>query len=41
MVIVLHPRALLPSGGGVCIGDTFLVMDKYHVPCGRARRVWW
>jgi Xaa-Pro aminopeptidase len=28
MVIVLHPHVLLPSGGGVWIGDTFLVTKE-------------
>lgn len=28
MVIVLHPHVLLPSGGGVWIGDTFLVTNE-------------
>lgn len=28
MVIVIHPHVLLPSGGGVWIGNTFLVTEK-------------
>jgi Xaa-Pro aminopeptidase len=27
MVIVIHPHVLLPSGGGVWIGETFLITD--------------
>ena len=27
MIIVLHPHALLPSGGGVWIGETFVVTN--------------
>lgn len=32
MIIVVHPHVLLPSGGGVWIGDTFLVTDGGPVP---------
>jgi Xaa-Pro aminopeptidase len=28
MIIVLHPHLLLPSGGGVWIGETFLVTNE-------------
>lgn len=32
MVIVVHPHVLLPSGGGVWIGNTFLVTDDGPQP---------
>lgn len=32
MIIVVHPHVLLPSGGGVWIGDTFLVTDQGPLP---------
>jgi Xaa-Pro aminopeptidase len=32
MVIVLHPHVLLPSGGGVWIGETFLVTKDGPIP---------
>lgn len=32
MVIVLHPHVLLPSGGGVWIGDTFLITKEGPLP---------
>jgi Xaa-Pro aminopeptidase len=32
MIIVLHPHVLLPSGGGVWIGETFLVTEHGPVP---------
>jgi Xaa-Pro aminopeptidase len=32
MIIVLHPHVLLPSGGGVWIGETFLVTQDGPVP---------
>ena len=32
MIIVVHPHVLLPSGGGVWIGDTFLVTDGRSRP---------
>ena len=32
MVIVLHPHVLLPSGGGVWIGDTFLITEEGPLP---------
>lgn len=32
MIIVLHPHVLLPSGGGVWIGETFLVTEDGPVP---------
>ena len=32
MIIVLHPHVLLPSGGGVWIGETFLVTENGSVP---------
>jgi Xaa-Pro aminopeptidase len=32
MVIVLHPHVLLPFGGGVWIGDTFLITQEGPLP---------
>ena len=32
MIIVLHPHVLLPSGGGVWIGETFLVTNEGPEP---------
>jgi Xaa-Pro aminopeptidase len=38
MIIVLHPHVLLPSGGGVWIGETFLVTKDGPVPLQRSPR---
>ena len=38
MIIVLHPHVLLPSGGGLWIGETFLVTGDGPVPLQTADR---
>jgi Xaa-Pro aminopeptidase len=38
MIIVLHPHVLLPSGGGVWIGETFLVTERGPEPLQRSPR---
>lgn len=38
MIIVLHPHVLLPSGGGVWIGETFLVTEKGPEPLQKSPR---
>jgi Xaa-Pro aminopeptidase len=38
MVIVLHPHVLLPSGGGVWIGDTFLISEEGPLPLQKSSR---
>jgi len=38
MVIVLHPHVLLPSGGGVWIGDTFLITEDGPRPFQKSAR---
>lgn len=38
MIIVLHPHVLLPSGGGVWIGETFLVTKDGPVPLQKSDR---
>ena len=38
MIIVLHPHVLLPSGGGVWIGETFVVTDGGPDPLQKSPR---
>ena len=38
MIIVLHPHVLLPSGGGVWIGDTFLVTHEGARPLQKSAK---
>ena len=38
MIIVLHPHVLLPSGGGVWIGETFVVTDGSADPLQKSPR---
>jgi Xaa-Pro aminopeptidase len=38
MIIVLHPHALMPSGGGVWIGETYVVTTKGHHRLHRSSR---
>jgi Xaa-Pro aminopeptidase len=38
MIVVLHPHVLLPSGGGVWIGETFLVTERGPEPLQRSPR---
>ncbi len=38
MIIVLHPHALLAAGGGVWIGETFLVTEKGPMPLQKSDR---
>jgi Xaa-Pro dipeptidase len=38
MVIVIHPHVLLPSGGGVWIGNTYVVTDQGPLPLQKSSR---
>jgi len=38
MIIVLHPHVLLPSGGGVWVGETFLVTNEGPDPLQKSPR---
>jgi Xaa-Pro aminopeptidase len=38
MIIVLHPHVLLPSGGGVWIGETFIVTEHGAEPLQQSPR---
>jgi Xaa-Pro aminopeptidase len=36
MVIVLHPHVLMPSGGGIWMGETFVITSEAHHRCFRS-----